>query len=40
LYELNCYAYDRIKADLIESDGITAVRYWPRELYDTYTTTR
>ena len=33
-YELNCYDYDRIKADLIEPDAITAVRYWPRELYD------
>jgi catechol 2,3-dioxygenase-like lactoylglutathione lyase family enzyme len=33
-YELNCYEYDRIKADLIEPDAITAVRYWPRELYD------
>ena len=35
-YELNCYDYDRIKADLIEPDGITPVRYWPRELYDGY----
>ena len=33
-YELNCYDYDRVKADLIEPDAITAVRYWPRELYD------
>jgi len=40
LYELNCYEYDRIKADLIESDGITAVRYWPRELYDAYAAAR
>ncbi len=35
-YELNCYDYDRIKTDLIEPDGIAAVRYWPRELYDKY----
>jgi len=35
-YELNCYEYDRIKTDLIEPDGITAVRYWPRELYEEY----
>jgi hypothetical protein len=35
-YELNCYDYDRIKADLIEPDAITAVRYWPRELYEQY----
>jgi len=39
-YELNCYDYDRIKDDLIEPDGITAVRYWPRELYDAYARTR
>ena len=39
-YELNCYDYDRIKADLIESDAITAVRYWGRELYDEHSRTR
>jgi len=39
-YELNCYDYDRIKTDLIEPDSITAVRYWPRELYDEHTRTR
>lgn len=39
-YELNCYDYDRIKADLIEPDAITAVRYWPRELYDEHARTR
>ena len=33
-YELNCYEYDRIKAELIEPDAITPVRYWPRALYD------
>jgi catechol 2,3-dioxygenase-like lactoylglutathione lyase family enzyme len=37
-YELNCYDYDRIKTDLIESDVIAAVRYWPRELYEDYAT--
>jgi len=36
-YELNSYDYDRIKTDLIEPDGIAAVRYWPRELYEEYT---
>jgi len=35
-YELNCYDYDRIKAELIEPDSITPVRYWPRELYNEY----
>jgi catechol 2,3-dioxygenase-like lactoylglutathione lyase family enzyme len=33
-YELNCYEYDRIRAELIDVDGITPVRYWPREVYD------
>ncbi|MGI9598734.1 MAG: VOC family protein [Acidimicrobiales bacterium] len=32
-YELNCYQYDRVKAELIEPDGITPVRYWPLELF-------
>ncbi len=39
-YELNCYDYDRIKTDLIEPDGIAAVRYWPRELYEGFATTK
>lgn len=33
-YELNCYAYERIRSDLIERDAIPAVRYWPRALYE------
>ncbi len=33
-YELNCYDYDRVRNELIEADGITAARYWPRELYE------
>lgn len=35
-YELNCYDYDRIEAELIEPDGLTPVRYWPRDLYERY----
>lgn len=35
-YELNCYDYARIKADLIEADGVEPVRYWPRELFKNY----
>ena len=35
-YELNCYDYERIKTELIETDGVEPVRYWPRELYTTY----
>jgi catechol 2,3-dioxygenase-like lactoylglutathione lyase family enzyme len=35
-YELNCYDYDRIRAELVESDGIEVVRYWPREVFETY----
>ena len=33
-YELNCYDYDRIGAELIAADGINPTRYWPRELYE------
>ena len=33
-YELNCYDYDRVRAQLVEPDGIVPVRYWPRELYE------
>jgi catechol 2,3-dioxygenase-like lactoylglutathione lyase family enzyme len=35
-YELNCYDYDRVRVELVETDGIEPVRYWPRSLYDTY----
>ncbi len=35
-YELNCYDYARIKTELIETDSIEPVRYWPHGLYDTY----
>ncbi len=33
-YELNCYDYDTVRDELIGGDGITPVRYWPREVYD------
>jgi catechol 2,3-dioxygenase-like lactoylglutathione lyase family enzyme len=35
-YELNCYDYDRVRADLVDADGIEPVRYWPHELYAGY----
>ncbi len=35
-YELNCYEYDQVSADLIEAEAITATRYWPRDLYLDY----
>ena len=35
-YELNCYDYDRVRTELIDVDGITPVRYWPRELYENH----
>lgn len=34
LYELNCYDYERVRTELVEPDGITPVRYWPRALYE------
>jgi len=35
-YELNCYEYDRVKADLIAADRITPTRYWPSDTYKEY----
>ncbi|MCR9159101.1 MAG: VOC family protein [Nannocystaceae bacterium] len=36
VYELNCYAYERIAQDLIEAHAVQPTRYWPRELYAGY----
>ena len=35
-YELNCYDYDRVKAELVEADGIACSRYWPRSVYESF----
>src|SRR5436853_542695 len=35
-YELNCYDYGTVRAELVDRDGLGPVRYWPREVYDTY----
>ena len=35
-YELNCYEYDQVKADLIEADAITPTRYWPHDQYSDF----
>jgi len=35
-YELNCYEYDRVRAELIGADGVEPQRYWPGELYGAY----
>lgn len=35
-YELNCYDYDQVRADLIEADAITPTRYWPQDRYLDY----
>jgi catechol 2,3-dioxygenase-like lactoylglutathione lyase family enzyme len=32
-YELNCYEYERVRAELVEAEGVAVVRYWPLELY-------
>ncbi len=39
-YELNCYDYDRIRAELVEADAVEVVRYWPPEAYQAYLDTR
>ena len=35
-YELNCYEYARIRRELVDADGLTPQRYWPREVFDGY----
>jgi catechol 2,3-dioxygenase-like lactoylglutathione lyase family enzyme len=35
-YELNCYDYDRVRAELVEADDVEVQRKWPRELYVEY----
>lgn len=35
-YELNCYDYDRVRAELVETNAVEAIRYWPHELYAAY----
>ncbi len=35
-YELNCYDYDRVRAELVDGDGVVAVRYWPHDAYRRY----
>lgn len=32
-YELNCYEYDRVQTGLVDADGISPRRHWPKELY-------
>jgi catechol 2,3-dioxygenase-like lactoylglutathione lyase family enzyme len=35
-YELNCYEYDRIRTELVDTTGVAVDRKWPRELYEAY----
>lgn len=35
-YELNCYEYERIRADFVEADGLAPQRYWPREAFEAH----
>jgi hypothetical protein len=39
-YELNCYDYERISAELVAADGLQPTRYWPREVYASYVDAR
>lgn len=32
-FELNCYDYDAVRAELIDADGISPVRYWAAGLH-------
>ena len=40
LYELNCYDYERVKAELVGPDALKADRKWPPELYRQYLDSR
>lgn len=35
-YELNCYAYENVRSELVEADALEVVRYWPPEVYRSY----
>lgn len=35
-FEVNCYAYDRVRTELVEADGIEVTRYWPADLLPAY----
>jgi catechol 2,3-dioxygenase-like lactoylglutathione lyase family enzyme len=35
-YELNCYDYERVKAELIERGGVQPDRKWPSGLHEAY----
>lgn len=37
LYELNCYDYERVRAELVEVEAVDPDRKWPRELWENYT---
>lgn len=36
LYELNCFDHERVRAELVEADGVEVDRKWPPDLYDAY----
>ena len=36
LYELNCYDYERVRSELVETEAVKADRKWPRQLYEDY----
>ena len=35
-YELNCYDYERVRSELVETEAVKADRKWPRQLYEDY----
>lgn len=32
-FELNCFDHDRVRRELIDTDRVTAIRYWPAHAY-------
>jgi catechol 2,3-dioxygenase-like lactoylglutathione lyase family enzyme len=35
-YELNCYDYEGVRAELLDRDGVSPTRYWPESLIDAW----
>lgn len=36
LYELNCYEYERVRAEHVDAASVETGRKWPRQLYEDY----
>ena len=39
-YELNCYDYERVRAELVDRDHVQPARRWPGDVYGSWTDSR